>query len=235
MGGNITLSPRLYAAVSFVRKDAVVADVGTDHGFAAAYLVQTEKASRVIASDVREGPLASAKRTAAEYGLSERIDFRLTDGLSGMKNDGLDTVIIAGMGGETMISILSADMWSLCDGMTLILQPQSKHAELSDFLAEHGFFPNDARIVRDAGRLYIVYTACMCGETERTEAEKLVPRVLFERQDPLLPEYLDTLLNKLSRALSGMEKSENNETSAKTKSLIAELLDMKKETEKWQR
>ena len=90
MGGNITLSPRLYAAVSFVRKDAVVADVGTDHGFAAAYLVQTEKASRVIASDVREGPLASAKRTAAEYGLSERIDFRLTDGLSGMKNDGLD-------------------------------------------------------------------------------------------------------------------------------------------------
>lgn len=235
-GRNITLTPRLAAAASFIRKGARIADIGTDHGLLPAYLALNGAASYIIASDVREGPLSAARRTAAEYGVSDMIEFRLTDGLSGMENDGLDTVLFAGMGGETIASVLKADAWSMEPGMSLILQPQSKLPLLFDTLISYGAAVTDACLVRDSGRIYIVFTA---SKTENIkiidEAGKYVPQALLDKRDPLLPEYIDRLIARISREIEGMEMASRAVNSETERDALCGLLNMKKETEKWQK
>ena len=136
-----------------------VADVGTDHGYIPVYLAQVGDHGRIIASDVRRGPLSSAMRTAEEYGVSERIEFVLADGLEGIDPGSVGCVVIAGMGGETIAGILKRAPWVRERHVRLVLQPQSKTAELTAFLDADGFSVDDARLVRDDGRIYLVMAA----------------------------------------------------------------------------
>ena len=104
---KLPLSHRLLACCGFVHPGDRVADVGCDHGHLSIHLLQTGIASHVYVSDVREGPLSSAKRNAETYGITDRIDFFLSDGVQSLPRD-FDTLVCAGMGGDTMVSILSA-------------------------------------------------------------------------------------------------------------------------------
>ena len=102
------LDKRLEKIAGLVSGKGIAADVGTDHAYLAAELVISGKCSRVIASDVKEGPLASAAKTVERYGISDKVQLVLSDGLAEVPLDGVTDVIIAGMGGETIAHILSA-------------------------------------------------------------------------------------------------------------------------------
>ena len=103
------LSSRLLSCASMVRPGGVAADVGTDHGYLAVYLVEQGICPVVFASDIREGPLSAARRSAEKAGLTEQIRFCLSDGLRELPVSGIDTVICAGMGGENIIHILESE------------------------------------------------------------------------------------------------------------------------------
>ena len=109
---TIRLSNRLQAVASWIAPCGTVADVGTDHGYLPVWLLQTHTAQRVIASDIHAGPLDRARRSAAEYSLENAIRFELCDGLQFAGADAADTVVIAGMGGETIITVLDAAPWT---------------------------------------------------------------------------------------------------------------------------
>ena len=68
---KLPISKRLLRCAELLPFCDTVADVGTDHGYLAIHLLQTGRCARVIASDLREKPLASAKINAAAYGFSE--------------------------------------------------------------------------------------------------------------------------------------------------------------------
>lgn len=196
---TIHLSSRLLAVAELVPPGGHVIDVGTDHGMLPVWLVQTGRAEHVWASDLRSGPLQSAERLIAETGTGERIDLRLTDGLQGFSADDADTVVIAGMGGETMVSILAAAPW-LHEGVSLILQPQSKQGVLRRWLAENGFTVTCERLVRDAGRIYPILTAEDGISPPYTEAEYHIGRWTKICHDPLLPEFLTAVIRRVSAA-----------------------------------
>ena len=111
MTRRIELSPRLRLAADLVPEGARLADVGTDHAYLPACLLMEGKIPSAIAADLREGPLSRARETAAEYGCGDRMAFRLCDGLSGIRPEKTDAVVIAGMGGETIAQILEAAPW----------------------------------------------------------------------------------------------------------------------------
>ena len=121
----IELTPRLQAVAGLVPRGARLADVGTDHAYLPASLLQQGVIDTAVAADLRPGPLDRARATAERYGLTEQISFRLCDGLSGILPEEADTVVIAGMGGETIAAILSAAPWVREEGKRLILQPMS--------------------------------------------------------------------------------------------------------------
>lgn len=119
------LSKRLKLVASFVPEGDRVADVGTDHGYVPIWLVGTGRCPGAVAMDVRQGPLDRARAHIRESGLEDKIQVRLCDGLSGSIPGEVDTVVIAGMGGELMLRILEEGrhMWE--STAHFVLSPQS--------------------------------------------------------------------------------------------------------------
>lgn len=152
------LNPRLEACAGFVQRGGHVCDVGTDHALLAVHLIKEGIASRVIASDIGEGPLAAAQRTISRHGLENFIRTILSDGLEQVPPDDVTDIVIAGMGGETMVHILGDCPWSLAD-KRLILQPMTKADVLRSWLYEHGFAIREETCVRDGRFLYAVLYA----------------------------------------------------------------------------
>jgi len=160
MERTIKLSNRLKTIAGFIRQGAAIADIGTDHGFLAVYLAQTGLARRIIASDISSGSLKSARRSAEKYGVSDKITFIVADGLKGVCETDVDTIVIAGVGGETIEGILKDVEWTK-NGKWLILQPQSKIDVLCRFLYESGYIIHKTEFAQDKGRTYTVMLAKM--------------------------------------------------------------------------
>ena len=206
--GSVKLSKRLGVIAGYIEKGASVADIGTDHGYLPIYLAQHGLARRIIASDISERSLNPARRSAAKYGVEDKIKFIAAPGLSGIGEFDADTVVIAGMGGETIIGILSGVPWVICGDIRLILQPQSKNVDLYLWLRENDISVHDASLARDRGRIYAVLSAGSGGRAAADcDPEIEVLSLLAKKRDPLFSEYMEWLIARARRALNGMEKS----------------------------
>ncbi len=155
---KIPLSSRLKCCCDFVRPGDRVADIGCDHGYLGIYLLTKGIASSVIASDINEGPLQSAKRNGEKFGVGDKMSFHLSDGVQGIPQE-FDTMVCAGMGGDTMVSILSAAPWLRDSRYRLILQCQSKTHLVRQYLLDMGWVIENEVVIRDGRFLYTVISA----------------------------------------------------------------------------
>lgn len=156
---SVTLSERLRTAAHMVTVGNVVCDVGCDHGFVPVYLVQQGISPRVLAMDLREGPLRAAREHVAAYGLEGQIETRLSDGLHNYKSGEADTLICAGMGGGLMTRILEKDWEKTASFRELILQPQSEIEKFRRFLRERNCRILDEEMIEEDGKFYQVIRA----------------------------------------------------------------------------
>ena len=156
------LSKRLSATAALVKSGAVVADVGTDHGYIPVFLVKNGISPRALALDINEGPLNSCKELVRAECLEDRIITRLSNGLDNVDKSECDTIIIAGMGGELIADILSRHSW--IKEKHIILQPMT-HPELArKFLFDNGFEIQNDIIVCDKKHHYSVFDAVFTNE-----------------------------------------------------------------------
>ena len=100
------LTPRLRMIAQLVPPCASVCDIGTDHAYVAIYLAKKGIAQKVIAADIKKGPLLQAEKNIAAFEVSDKVTTRLSDGFSAIKKNEAQCCIIAGMGGETIAQIL---------------------------------------------------------------------------------------------------------------------------------
>ena len=152
---KIPISDRLLACCRFVKPGDRVADIGCDHGYLGIYLLKNNIAASVIAADINEGPLNAAVFNSEKYGVRDRIQFFLSDGVKNIPRE-FDTLVCAGMGGDTMISILEAAPWLKGGSYRLILQCQSKRPELRKYLSQTGWFIREESVLKDGKFLYTV-------------------------------------------------------------------------------
>lgn len=204
---ELTLTPRLRTAADMVRPGSRLADIGTDHAYLPVHLLLDKTVDFAIAADLREGPLARARETAARYGVSEQISFRLCDGLTGISPGEADTVVIAGMGGETIAAILDAAEWTKQD-VSLLLQPMTSFPDLRAWLQQHGYSIEQERIAREGERLYTILAVKGGSMEALTAAELWVGK---QSDDPLRRDYLMFMASKLSRAINGLNASRNRD------------------------
>ncbi|MBQ9899403.1 MAG: Nif3-like dinuclear metal center hexameric protein [Ruminococcus sp.] len=206
------LDNRLKMCADMVSGRGAACDVGTDHALLAAELVLSGRCQRVIASDVKEGPLESARKTVEKYGVADKVQLVLSDGLENVPLEGVTDIVIAGMGGETIADIIgntSIDRYEQ-ENVRWILQPMSKPEYLRKMIYEYQMQITSERVVEDGERLYVV----MCAEYNPefrylTEFDAL--NGFFSEDDPLAETYRkreSVRLKKISEALAGAGKND---------------------------
>lgn len=202
----ITLSPRLLACSAFVAPGDRVADVGCDHGYLSIYLLTNGITGSVIASDIRQMPLQSAVRNAEKYGVEDKIRFFLSDGVRDIPRE-FDTLVCAGMGADTMVSILEAAPWLKSCQYRLILQCQSKTHFLRKYLSDNGWRITEETVVRDGRFLYTVMEVVYEPGHTLTPGGFYFSPALLENPARELPAYYNQVVFKLRRAVSGQKES----------------------------
>lgn len=159
------LTKRLSAIANYVKKESVVCDIGTDHGYLAIHLMQNKLASKVIATDINQKPLSNAKSNIEKYGVSG-IELRLCDGLSAISSGEADTCVIAGMGGEVIAGIFERNLsFAQTKEVTFILQPTTSPEFLRRFLCDKKFEILEETAVAENRKLYSVMLVRYNGES----------------------------------------------------------------------
>lgn len=199
---KLPLSERLLACCSFVNPGDRVADVGCDHGYLGIHLLLEGVARSVIASDINEMPLDSARRNAEKYGVAEKITFHQSSGVRHIPHN-FDTLVCAGMGADTIMSILADAPWLRDPKYRLILQCQSKRPDLRKYLYRHGYAIRRETLAKDGKFLYpvmeVIYEPC----PEPKPEEYYVTPALLASGSPLVPEYLDRVTNVVEKIVTG--------------------------------
>ena len=193
---RIPLSDRLLAACRFVKPGDRVADVGCDHGYLGIYLLNNNIASHVIASDINEGPLHAAVLNSEKYGVRDRIQFFLSDGVQKIPRE-FDTLVCAGMGGDKMISILESAPWLKCYQYRLILKCQSKRPELRRYLSRNGWFIREEAVLKDGKFLYTVMEVVYLPGMELTPGGCHFPPALLRNPGKDLPAFYQWVVGGL--------------------------------------
>lgn len=153
---NIKLSPRLRVIANCVVDTKTMADIGTDHGYLPVTLVGSNHISTAIASDTNKKPLEKAKKIINHYQLEKRIETRLGSGLSVLKPEEVESIVIAGMGGLLIRDLLEADLEVGKSVRKMILQPMNNQAVLRKYLETHGFRIIREDLARENERIYEV-------------------------------------------------------------------------------
>ena len=201
---KIPLSRRLEAACRFVHPGDRVADVGCDHGYLGIYLLKNNIASQVIASDINEGPLEAAVFNSEKFGVREKMQFFLSNGVQNIPRE-FDTLVCAGMGGDTMISILDSSPWLKNGQYRLILQCQSKRPELRKYLGENGWFIREETVVRDGKFLYTVMEVIYFPGMELTPGGCHFPPALLKNPSAELPAFYRWVVGGLKMIVDNQE------------------------------
>jgi tRNA (adenine22-N1)-methyltransferase len=182
------LSKRLQKIVSMVPCVKNIIDVGTGHGLIPIALISLGCCDHVLATDKRENPLRITETNIRRYGLENKITLQLVDGLSGIHDFSADCVILSGMGGMEMISILSS---SLITPPILLLQPQKSLTELREYLSVNGYEIRREAVLNDRGRFYVIIEAFYTEKKQRlTLLEQVVGPQILKDPSVLSKAYL---------------------------------------------
>lgn len=192
-----------------VQSGGVVADIGCDHGFTSIYLVQRGQVRGAIAMDVNAGPLARASEHVGQYGLEDRIQLRLSDGMGELMHGEADTILISGLGGALMERILEQGRDVVAEAGELVLSPQSEIFLVRRKVHELGFAIVHEEMVEDQEKYYVIIRA-IPGRERYGEEEYLYGRKLVQERDQVFREYLERealRLEKLDLHMSGSQLS----------------------------
>ena len=207
------LTPRLMTAVPYVRPGRLVADIGTDHAYLPIYLCEQKRLSPVVApngetlcavaADINKGPVERADQHIAAAGLTQYIRTVQTDGLTGLDAYGPEDIIIFGMGGELIASILEAAPWVHAAGKRLILQPMTHAEKLREYLLSAGYAMIGETLSREGDRIY----QTLCAEPASkgyippalSPAELAVGQKSFRVTDPEQKNLYAALIDKTLR------------------------------------
>ncbi len=202
------LKPRLQMVADLVPAGKVIADVGTDHAYLPAYLVIEGFNPWVIAVDTNVGSLVKSQRLLQGLSLENKVELRRGDGLKALhREDGVEVVVMAGLGGRTMARLLEDCREFLGNLECLVLQPMSEDYLLRRWLFSRGMYLKEERLARENSHFYKVMQAVPGKPKNYTDPVlmEIGPR-LVEKPDPLLVPYLRLELSRYIKIVNELEK-----------------------------
>lgn len=210
----IKLNERLLTIANEIKIGETMADIGTDHGFLPLFLWENNISPKVIMTDISKGSLGKAKENCNKFYPDEKFDLRLGNGIEVLKENEVDCIVMAGMGGILMTEIMGKDKNKAKSCNKFILQPRNNIGILRYWLYNNGFSVINEQLVGEGKYICEVITAVPIEKAvirsmgpERIEYQ--YPHSLIKFKGPLTREYLSTKLDIEKNILSGMESSGN--------------------------
>lgn len=221
----IQLSKRLLAVASFVEKNSIIADIGSDHAYLPIYLIKKGISQKVIAGEVVKGPFESAQRNIEREDLRKSVEVRLANGLDALEvDDDVDTVTIAGMGGTLIATILEEGKSKLESVNRIIVQPNIHALAIRQWAAENNWVIVNEMILKEEGKIYEI-VVLEKGEVAYSELELLMGPVLLKEKSLIFQEKWLLELNQWKLIYEGLEKAEETELTIKRKIQIERQID----------
>lgn len=216
----LRIGERLQTVASMVPACRTMADIGTDHGYVPAWLVLSGKCRRAIASDIAEGPCQAAAETRNKYNLSGAMVIRNASGLQGLQAGEAEAVVIAGMGGATIIDILEEAPDIVATIGTFVLQPMNAASALRRWLAQHRYRITEEALCKENDHIYVVLKAVHAEEIqELSPLEAELGPCIIKAKPVLWQEYIKGKADHYRRLLRQMEASAAAVNSDKFKNL----------------
>lgn len=231
MNINFQAGGRLSAVAALVKNGAYLADIGTDHAYIPIYLANIGRISAAIASDIRPGPLARAEENILSAGLSDKIRTVQTNGLRGLEQYPITDIVIAGMGGLEIISILEDAAFLKQTRPHLILQPMQHIPELRMYLS-NGWKTEKETQAEENGKLYQIFSVVYDGIVRPlSETEQLLGRYNIEHKYENSEFFSKLCLRQLAlldEKIAGLEKGKRDASAQKSlrSAIEAELVSL---------
>lgn len=214
------ISNRLQHIASFIDDGSYLIDVGCDHALLDIYLVQNKKNIKAIASDINPNPLQMAQKNIIAHHLENAIMVKLGYGLETMPQD-VDTIVIAGMGGLTIVDILNKGLNQLTNIKNIIVSPHNDWCQVRTFIVKLGYQVTAETIIYEKRKPYLVIKFTK-GQAQYTAEELEYGPLLLKNKDINFYQYYSDVYNK-KRAL--LEKVSNYQT---RQTLIEEIKRLEK-------
>ena len=218
---KIKLNDRLSAVAGLVRCGKKVADIGTDHGYLVAYLVENGICPAGIAADLRKGPLENARQTVIQQGLSDKIELILSDGLTDIPQAACDDIVIAGMGGNLIAEILDRAPWVKNTDIHIVAQPMTHAEVLRQYYLDNGFKITAEKTATDGKRYYCVISARYTGEKEYHRASYIYTGEITPETETDI-NYLKKILTAMSKKYNALMSADKEDTD-NLKEIIEEI------------
>ena len=206
------LSKRIYALANNVIDGHSIADIGTDHGYVPMLLMKEGRSPHVIMSDISEGSLAKARETFAACRLEDKVsesDFRVGDGLQTIEAGEVDELIIAGLGGHTIKSILADDEEKSKSFSRLVLQPRKHSGTLRYYLYTHGWDVENEILAEEGKFACEIITAVPCADKFR-KAPYSEDDIRWKYPEGIVEADPALALNRIRWKLGSLEEQESN-------------------------
>ena len=184
---------------------------------------------KAYAMDINQGPLDIANKHIKEKGLERKIITILSNGMEKLKDNMIDTAVIAGMGGDLIVSILENGK-SIKGIKELVLSPHKRVDLVRKYLLENNWQIVDEAMVFDVGKYYTVIKALKCDKTENdySKVQLEYGKLLLENRNPVLKEYLEKEYKKFSKIAENMKKEKSDNLHK-----VEEILEMNQEGRKY--
>lgn len=201
---KVKLNQRLNAVISLVEDNKSIIDVGCDHALLSIYLVQNLKPKKVIASDIKEGPLINARENIKKYQVQEKIKVKLGYGIEPIEED-INTIIISGMGGLNIIGILKYSKEKYKNVDTIILSPNSDTKKVRKEICKLGFYIDNEILVKDNNIIYPVLRFKR-GKKYYHSYQYIYGPILIQKKEPLWIEYMEKEKARIEKLLKVLPK-----------------------------
>lgn len=192
----IKLSKRLASIASNIDKEDKVVDIGCDHGYLSIYLKAVNGNKVVIATDINENALNMAKKNINKNSIL--IETRLGHGLDVIKHNEVDTIIISGMGGNTILNILKKNKLKYIK--KIVIQSNTDIPLIRKYINKLGYTIKNEQLIIDKNIYYIIITFTK-GKHKYTKKELYFGPILLKENNDLFNEKKAIELNKLEEIL----------------------------------
>ena len=200
----IKLSKRLLSIANLVDDNSKVADIGCDHGLVSIYLAMNKQNISIIASDINQNALDNAIKNINKYHLEDKIKVCLSNGLDNI-NDEIDTIIISGMGGHTIVDILTNNQEKLHTVNNIIIQSNNDIEYVRRKIVKLGYCISKEELILDKNIYYTVILFTK-GKKKYTNKEYYFGPILLKENSKIFIERKNKEYTKLLNIKNNIPK-----------------------------